>query len=180
MSSLSDLLAPSLQIGSTILNVGSKLAKSSATRAIGERKKALSEYEAAQLEQNAAAARSVGMLSAEDEQRKTQIINSAALARAAASGAGASDPTVVHILANNAGVGAYRAAVAMYQGESQARLDRMRALAAQFEGKTAQTDAGASAAQSDMTAVSTLLAGGLKTASMFEKYWAGPQIKDRA
>ena len=177
---LSYLLAPSLQAAATILNVGSAITRGRAAKAIGARKQAAAEFEAKQLVARAEQERSIGMIGAQDEIRKTQIINSAALARAASSGAGASDPNVIHLLTQTAGMGAYRAAVAMYQGEEQARLSRLRAAATRFEGDTAAADAKIAARQANLTAASTLLSGGLKGLSLYEKFYAGPQLKDTA
>lgn len=170
---LSDLLAPSLQIGSTILSAGSQLARGSAARTVASRRKAVGEYEAQQLEQEAAQSRGVGMRGAQDEALKAQLVNSSALARAAASGAGASDPTVLAILARTSGEGAYRQAVAMYEGEAQARLDLMKASALRTEGNISESDAMASERASKTGAVATALSGGARTLSMYDKYWAG-------
>src|SRR5204863_7102116 len=99
------------------------------------------------------------------------VVNSLALARAAASGAGASDPTVLHVLAQTSGEGAYRQALAMYEGEAQARLDKMRAAATRFEGETAESDAAMAKRQYNIGALNTVLTGGIKTASMFDRYF---------
>jgi hypothetical protein len=70
--------------------------------------------------------------------------------------------------------------MAMYQGEAQARVDRARAIASRFEGETAEIDAGVAQKAARNTATSTLMSGGLKTLSMYEKYYAGPQVQDTA
>jgi len=170
---LSDFLAPSLQVGATILSAGSQIAKGNAYRAVGQRKKALSEFEAQQLETEAEGAQGIGLRGAQDERLKAQVVNSLALARAAASGAGASDPTVLNLLAQTSGESAYRQALAMYEGEAQARLDRMRASAVRYEGDTAASDANIAAGQTGIGALSTVLSGGAKVMSMYDKYWAG-------
>lgn len=170
---LSDLLAPSLQIGATILSAGSKVAKGYGYRAVGARRKAASEFEAQQLEQVAEAEQGIGMRKAAGEELRAQIVNSLALARAAASGAGASDPTVLNIMAQTSGESAYRQALAMYEGESQARLDRMRAVAARYEGETSESDSEIAQKQTKASALSTVLSGGVKALSMYNKYWAG-------
>ena len=170
---IKDLLPESLQISSTILNTAGQLAKGHAYEAIGSRRQALSEFTAQQLEQDAEAAQGIGMRGAVNEQLKAKLVNSLVLARAAASGAGASDPTVLNIMAQTSGESAYRQALAMYEGESQARLSRLRATAARYEGATAESDAGVAKDMSDIGAASTLLSGGAKVASMFEKYWSG-------
>lgn len=171
----SDFLGPSLQIGSTILSAGSQLARGDAARTIGVRRKAAGDFEAAQQELAASESSGVAMRAAQDEVLKARMVNSTALARAAASGAGASDPTVMAVLSRTAGEGAYRSAVAMYEGEAQARLDRMRAAALRYQGEVGVADAEAAASSYDMGMASTLLNGGVKALSMFDKYWAGPK-----
>lgn len=170
---LSDFLAPSLQLGSTVLSAGSQIAKGISYSAVGARKKALSEFEAKQLEQEAESSQGIGMRGAQDEMLKSKIVNSLALARAAASGAGASDPTVLNVLAQTSGESAYRQALAMYEGESQARLDKMRASAARYEGDIAESDAAAASSGANMNALSTVLSGGAKTLSLYDRFWAG-------
>lgn len=71
----------------------------------------------------AAAARQVnaGTVGASEEMRQAMIVNSTALARAAASGAGASDPTIINLMAQTEGRGAYLAGLKMYSAEEQSR-----------------------------------------------------------
>ncbi len=174
MADLSDLLGPSLQLGSTILGVGSNLSRASAVRTVGKRRQAADEFEAQQLEAEAAGSRGVGLRAAADEVLKTETINSTALARAAASGAGASDKTVMDVIARTAGEGAYRSALAMYEGEAQARLDMQKAAALRYEGSLSDSDAEAAARMARMSAGSTLLSGAARGLSMYDKYWSGP------
>jgi hypothetical protein len=63
-----------------------------------------------------------------DVQRATRLAESRALALAAASGGGASSPTVLNIIANLAKEGSYNAARALYAGEEQARLMKIQAI----------------------------------------------------
>lgn len=172
--SLSDLFAPSLQIGSTILSMGAQLAKGQAAQTIASRRQAADEYEAQQLEVEAQQSRSVGMRTAQDQTVNTEMINSTALARAAASGAGASDPTVMNVIARTAGAGAYRAATAMYEGEAQGRLDMAKASALRYEGATGVSDAATAAQFAGIGAAATALSGAAKAGAMFGKYWSGP------
>ncbi len=175
---LSDLLGPALQIGSTILNVGAQLSKASATRAIGARRQAASQFEAEQFKQAAELASGVGLRAAQDQTIQARLVNSTALARAAASGAGASDPTVMNILARTGAEGAYRSAVAMYQGEAQARMDRLRAAAAQYEGATVASDSKAASRISEMGAASTILSGGVRALTMYERFFPQDMVKN--
>lgn len=174
---LSDFLAPSLQIGSTILKAGSQQADIYSSLLVAKRRQALGEYEAQQLEQEAEQARGVGMRGAADEALKTEYMNSTALARAAASGAGSSDPTVMNVISRTAGEGAYRSALAMYEGESQARLDVQMAAAKRYEGSLSLRDWNADKV-AGLNVANTLLTGGVKALSMYDKYFAGP-VKDK-
>ena len=170
---LSDALPESLQLSSTILNVGSQFARAGATRTVAARRKAALEFEAGQQEIAAQESSGVALRAAQDEVLKARTVNSTALAKAAASGAGASDPTVMAVLSRTAGEGAYRSALAMYEGEAQARLDRMRAAALRYQGAVGEADAQTAAQQSGIGVASTLLSGGVRLLSMYDKYWAG-------
>ena len=170
---ISDFLGPALQIGSTILNVGSQVARSNANQTVAARRKDALDFEAKQQDMAASESSGVAMRAAQDEVLKARMVNSTALARAAASGAGASDPTVMAVLARTAGEGAYRSAVAMYEGEAQARLDRMRAAALRYQGEVGVADAEDAAGTAGIGIASTLLSGGVRALSMYEKYFAG-------
>ena len=171
---ISDFLGPSLQLGSTILGVGSDIARGSAAKLVGKRRQAANEFEAKQLELEAVGSRGVGMRAAADEILKVENVNSTALARAAASGAGASDKTVMNVISRTAGEGAYRSAIAMYEGEAQARLDMQKAAALRYEGALAASDAESASRMASLNAGSTLLSGAAKAFSMYDKYWSGP------
>src|SRR5260221_2386802 len=170
--SLSDMLAPSLQIGSTILSAGSQYARGQAAKSLAAQRAAVDEYEAKQLEADAGSSRGVGMRSAQDQIINTEMINSTALARAAASGAGASDPTVMAVISRTAGMGAYRASLANYEGEAQARLDMMKAGALRYEGQVGTAGAAAGARSADIGAAATLLSGAEKVSSMKDRFFS--------
>jgi hypothetical protein len=172
---LLDFLPLSLQLSSTLLSASSQFSRGESYRSSGAARQAASEFEAKQLDIEAEQAVGIGMRGAADETRKARLVESAALARAAASGAGASDPTVMNIIARTAGEGAYRASVAMYEGEAQARLDRLRAAGARYEGAVAAAGGEAAGKSSDLAGASTLLTGGLKAVSLYDKYWSGPK-----
>lgn len=174
---LSDMLGPSLQIGSTVLSAGSQFARANTYGTVGRRRKAALDFEAAQEEEQAGQVQAGAQRTAEDIGRQATLVNSAAIARAAASGAGASDPTVMNIVARTSQEGAYRQAQALYEGEAKARLDRLRAQAARYEGDTVMADAEAARRASMLGASSTVLTGGVKSLSMFDKYWAGPSVE---
>lgn len=174
---LSDFLVPALQVGATILSAGGQLARGYAARGIGARRKIAAEFAAQQLDQEAQGALGIGLRAAADQALRTRMVNSLALARAAASGAGASDPTVLNILAQTAGEGAYRQALALYEGEAQARLDRIRAGALRYEGGLAESDAVAAQRQANIGALSTVLTGGAKAVTMYQKYFPRDRMR---
>lgn len=91
-------------------------------------------YEAAQLDQQAGQERASSQRGAMEQRRQARLLQSRALARAAATG-GASDPTVVNILARLEGEGEYRALTALYEGEERARSAEMQAKARRKEAK---------------------------------------------
>lgn len=177
-TSLSDNLGPALQAGSTVLSASGQIAKGNAAVGVGSRRRAQLEFQAQQLEAEAGQAKAVGQVGAQDMARQVALVKSSALARAAASGAGASDPSVLAVMANIGKEGAYRQALALYEGEAQSRLDLMRASAARFEGATNVADAAQVKKQSEIGAASTVLAGGAKGLSMYEKYYSGPSTGD--
>lgn len=175
MASLAEYLPGALQLSSTILNAGSQVARGRAMQTVAARRKGALDFEAAQQELAAQDSSGVAMRAAQDDILKARTVNSTALARAAASGAGASDPTVMAVLSRTAGEGAYRSALSMYEGEAQARLDRLRAAALRYQGEVGVADAEEAASLSGLGVASTLLAGGVKVASMYDKYWSGPR-----
>jgi hypothetical protein len=109
-----------------------------AARVTGQRRNVASQFEAEQLEQQAGQTLAAQQRVAIEEKRKADLLASRALAVAGASGGGASDPTVVRIIAGIAGEGSYRASVALYRGEDQARRLRMGEKAKRFEGAAAE------------------------------------------
>lgn len=73
--------------------------------------------EAGQLEANAGLERAMGQRRAIEDRRQGRLAQSRALAVAASSGAGASDPTVVNAIADLAGEGEHRALTSLYEGD---------------------------------------------------------------
>ena len=102
-----------------------------------------------------------------EERRQADLVASRALAVAAASGAGVSDPTVVDLLARTRGEGVYRANVALYEGEARARSMRIAAAGGGGfdEGRSLQAGFNAAAA-------GALFRGGagLYARSLYDRY----------
>lgn len=97
--------------------------------------------EAKQYEIGASNIRGMGQREAVEERRQADIQQSRALALAAASGGGASDPTVMDIMARLAGEGEYRALSKMYSAETEAQGYDNAAKVRKFEAKNTRTAA---------------------------------------
>lgn len=131
------------------------------------------EFQAAQLRQNANNAQASGERQAADVGLQSKYIASAALATAAASGGGASDPGVITIMARNAAEGAYKQQVALYQGADRARAMDLSAEAKEFEGKNVMANSISVGASQLFGAGTTLLKGAAKDASLFQRFGGG-------
>lgn len=116
--------------------------------------------QADQLDAQAGLKRASSQRQAIDEKRQARLAVSRGLAVAAASGGGASDPTVVNTLANIEGEGEYRALTALYNGDEEASSMEAQA-AANRRGASAVKTAGA------LKAAGTILSAG---AGLFDRY----------
>lgn len=159
--------------GGTIAQVGGALAGGLSHLQFGMQAQAAAEFQAAQLRQNAGQAQAASQRTAMDVDKQAAYTASAALATAAASGGGASDPTVVNLIAKNAGEFAYRKQVALYGGDDKARLDNLTASAKEFEGGNVMRNSMAVAGSQLFGADTTLIKGMAKGASMYERFGGG-------
>src|SRR5574341_759638 len=152
---------PFLMATGTVLQIGGALQQGEAAAAAGAAQQQAAEYEARQMEVAA------GQRAAQEQRRQAKLVASRALALAAASGAGAADPTVVDIIGDITGEGAYRAAVALYEGEEQARTMRAQAKATRYSGAVAEAGGRTQRQAAQIGAFGSLLAG---AGSLYEKY----------
>lgn len=104
----------------------------------GYQQKAAADLSASGLESAGDQAVAASQRRAQEELRRSKLLSSRALAVAAASGAGASDPTVVDIISGIAGEGAYRSELALYEGREAKRAMDAKADAARYQGKQAR------------------------------------------
>ena len=140
----------------------------------GQRRKVASQFEAEQYLINAGQAQASSQIAAAEQRRQATLVESRILAVAAAGGGGASDPTIINLISKTHARGAYNSAVALYQGEDQARSMRMAAAAKNYEGVVAE-EAGYSKDQAYRTAASQALFKG--AGSLFNKYGFGTDSK---
>jgi len=94
---------------------------------------------ASQLEDKAGFNRAISQRAAAEEQRQAEFIQSRALAVAAASGGGASDPTVVNLIADLEEEGLRKALNQMATGETESRFLDRQAFMKRKEGRDAKT-----------------------------------------
>lgn len=123
-----------LRVGNTILETAGHLSSAKATALQSQRVKVSKDFETWQLQQQAAQEFAASQRLMMEELRNAQYVASRALAVAGASGGGVSDPTVMNIVTNIKSEGAYRAALALYDGEEKARTKRLAARITEIEG----------------------------------------------
>jgi hypothetical protein len=136
-------------------------------------------YRAEQLRINAGQAMASAQREAITAEQQSKRVASRALALAAASGGGATDPTVVNLISGIAAEGAYRQAVALYQGQEQARAMENQARATEYEGEKAKA-AGIKNAIGGFIGAGAASANGIaRGQSLLAKYGGnGPVTKD--
>ena len=161
-----------LTVMGSFMSASGSLAAGRAARTAGAQQQAASEFESAQLEQQAGQAIAASQRVAADRAREGRLVQSRALAVAAASGGSASDPTVMRIIANINGEATYRQALALYQGDDKARQLLMGADAKRFEGAVAAQSGKAKQSAYRMAAAGSALAG---AGSLYTKYGGSPK-----
>lgn len=95
-------------------------------------------FQATQMEQQAGQERAGAQRQSIEARRKANLAISRATALAAASGAGATDPTVMDVIGGLVSEGELAAGTARYQGEEKARGMETQASATRYEGKLAK------------------------------------------
>jgi hypothetical protein len=118
--------------------------------------------QAAQLDEQAGLERATAQRRSIEERRGARLAGSRALALAAASGAGADDPSVLNTITGLDGEGEYRALSTLYSGDQTARGLEADAAARRRGAKSARTTG-------LIRAGSTILAGG---SSLFQRFGA--------
>jgi len=130
------------------------------TIAAGRAEKQAADHRAAQLDVQAKSERASAQQEALEIARKKRLGLSRIQARAAASGFGATDPTVLDLTGEAAKYGTYRQQIARYGGEAQAADLNASAEGARLRGRSAVQNAG-------FRAAGTILGG---VSGMFKNY----------
>lgn len=170
-------LGTAVSVGGTLLqaygqNQAGKAAQSQAEAQAANQRTA-AEYEARQADYLAGQSIAASHYEAREQRKAAALLASKALASAAGSGAGASDPTVVDILNGIYSEGAYRSALALYQGQEQARAYNVSATARRVSGQSgasaALAEGGSIARASNLSMFSTLLQGSSSLLANYNK-----------
>ncbi len=168
-------LGPAMSIAGTVTQAYGQRAAGRAAQAqaqtSAQNAQVAANFEAGQADYLAGQSRAIAQREAYEQRKTAALLSSKALANAAASGAGASDPTVVDLINGIQAEGTYRAALAMYEGEEQARNYTVTAQARRLGGQSAaasRTAEGESIARaSNLSMFSTLLRG---SSSLLDRY----------
>ncbi len=169
-SSIAGFLPVAMQAVGMITSYSGQQQSAAAARVAAQRAQVAAQFEADQLNQNAGQAIAVSQAAAKEQLRQSRLVQSRAIAVAAAGGGGVSDDTIMRLVSKQAGEGAYRAAVALYGGEEKARQLRMAASTRLLEGEYSAESSIAKAGAYETAGVGTLISGG---GSLFAKYGMG-------
>ena len=159
-----------MQIAGNFVSMWGARDAARAARTAGERQNVAAEFNAVEMERQAGIAVALGQRAALEERRVADHAASRALAVAAASGGGVSDPTIVKLIADHKGMGAYKASLALYEGEERARQFRIAAMSERLGGSGALEEGLARARAYNIQAIGNTVKtmGGL-----YAKYGAG-------
>jgi hypothetical protein len=114
-------------------------------------------FKAAQEEQAAQESRAAAQRVSLDKAREGRLLNSKLQARAAASGGGASDPTILDLAGGIAGRSEYESLLEMYKGENRARGLEDSAVGSRMSGDAALAEGEAKKTASRFSAAGTLI-----------------------
>jgi hypothetical protein len=160
---MGEQLSPSI-LGSigTGMQAAGQLNAGSASRRAGEAQQVAAEYSARQLDTNAGQAQAASQRVAEEETRKSMLLQSRAMAVSAASGGGALDPTVMALISGLSKEGQLASETLLYGGAERARGMHEQAKATRYEGATRAAAGHAAERTSQFSAMSTILSGATK------------------
>lgn len=163
---------------SALINAWGAMESGRGARVQAEQQRVAMQFETEEAEKQAGQVLAISQQQAREEQRQGRYAASRALAVAAASGGGVSDPTIVNLIAKGKGEATYKANVALYQGEAKARQLRLQALSGNLSGDWALANGLRTEEQYDIAALGSTLKGG---ASLYARYGMnGPGRGDSA
>lgn len=151
----------------TVLNAFGAIKSGNAAADAGRAQQLQAEYQAQQLEQNAGQDIATGQRAAAEQLRQARLLQSRALAVAAASGGGAMDPSVLNIIGGIDMEGKLAADIEMYNAKESARGKKDDARALRYTGQEYAAAGKETKRASRLTALTTVLGG----AQGFKNAW---------
>lgn len=148
-------------IGTGVKAAG-QLQAGNAAKQAGLAQQKAAEFEAGQIDVNAGQVQASSQRAAAEEIRKSMILQSRAVAVAAASGGGALDPTVMALVSGLSAEGQLAFETQLYGGEEQARALKNQAKATRFEGSQRAQAGRIAQSNSRLSAGATILSGASK------------------
>lgn len=145
-------------IGMAMQGAGTLLTASE-QRAAGKAQRKAKYFEATQIEQVAGQTQAASHLAAQEEMRKSQILQSRALAIAGASGAGASDANVMKIISDLGAEGELASRTVRANANEEARKMRIQAAIARYEGDQAKRAGNISGLTTLLSSASSMIQG---------------------
>lgn len=155
---------------STVLSANAQMQAANAAETAGQATQMAANYEAEQLEVQAGQERATAQRNMIEQRRRERIVQSNLQAAAAASGAGATDPTVARLSSDIAVEGQYRALSELFSGEERARGLEGQASARRYEGQVGYQAGKARAASTRTGALATIASGVGQGATLYGKY----------
>lgn len=159
-----------LAVAAAVVSVVGDMKAGAAAKRQGLEEQNAANYAAEQQRINAEQAVAAGQRAAEEQRRQGEYVQSRAIALMAANGGGVSDIGNVQLLARNAGETAYRASVALYEGEDRSRTLNAQADASVMSGRSAAQGGRDRQSASMYRAFGDILQGG---GSLYSNYSGG-------
>lgn len=164
-----EMLPVALSVISSVMGAVGNMQAGDAYQLMGQRQRQADEFQAAQMTQQAGQAFAAAQRQQLEQVRLGTLVESTALARAAASGAGTGG-NAMDIIANLHSEASYRGSIALYNGEEQRRQLLMAADVKRYQGALAEESGNAKKTASYTAAVGSLFKGG---STLFSNFGGG-------
>lgn len=168
------LASMALTAAGTAVSAAGTIAGGNAAADAGRRTQQSMEFRAKQEDQAANESRAVSQRSAMEKQREGRFALSSLQARAAASGGGADDPTIINLGGNIAQRSEFDALFDMSKGENRARGLEDEAVGSRLTGDAAVAEGAAKQSASQLSAAGTIIGG---AGSMYRTYNKIPDVR---
>lgn len=165
--------AAALSIAGTVMQASAQSQAADAARAQGQANQQAANFQAQSMEIKAGQERAAAQRQAINQRRQESLVLSRSQAMAAASGGGASDPSIITNDSNITREGELGALTSLYQGEQSGQNFEENAKLTRYQGAAGAAGANAQASAMDTAAMGTVFSGIGRTASLYEKYGNG-------